>query len=173
MGVLIFSGLGFVFAEKKYKNPSFHTVIFVTVVSADKNSSVADKEVSSQGLSETIIGWTHSPFFIQNLGFGVSGKKQERQNMVFEFDTEVLDIHNLTSSIGNKISEENAEKVKSALNQKLSDYNKLSETKFALLFEDSVISKNIPKKSMWSIAGGIIGFFVIASVGEVIFRRRR
>jgi len=161
VSVLIFAGLGFSFAEKKYEQPSFHTVIFATIVSADTDSSVSDKELSSQGLSETIIGWTYSPNFSQQLSFGISAKKQERQNIVFEFDAE-----------NPEISEKNAEKIELVLNQKLAQYNEASQTKFSFLFENPVISQNIPKKSMWSIAGAIVGLFVGASLGEIIFRRR-
>ena len=130
-------------------------------MSADTDSSVADKEVSSQGLSETIIGWTYSPNFSQQLGFGISAKKQERQNIIFEFDAK-----------NPEISGKNAEKIQSVLTQKLAQYNEASQTKFSFLFEDAVISQNIPKKSMWSIAGSIVGLFVGASLGELIFRRR-
>lgn len=162
VSILIFSGIGFGFAQKKYENPSFHAVVFTTVVSADTGSSVADKEVSSQGLSETIIGWTHSPLFSQKLGFGVAGKKQERQNIVLEFDAENAEI-----------SAENAEKMKTVLQAKLSEYNTLSQTEFALLFEETVVTENIPKKSMWILAGGIFGLFFGSFIAEFFFRRRK
>lgn len=162
VSILIFSGIGFAFAQKKYEHPSFHAVVFTTVVSADADSSVADKEVSSQGLSETIIGWTHSPIFTQKTGFGVSGKKQERQNIILEFDAP-----------SPEISQENAEKMKQVLEEKLSEYNTLSQTQFSLLFEKTVVSENIPKKSMWVIAGGILGLFIGSFLAEFCFRRRK
>lgn len=162
--ILIFSGGGYIAAEKKYEVPTFHSTTFVTVVSADKNSSVADKEVSSQGLSETIIGWTHSPLFSQKMGFHISGKKQERQNIILEFDTE----HSVDSK---EMAQQNTQ-LKSVLIQKLSDYNTLSKTEFALLFEEAVISENIPKKSMWILAGAILGLFIGASLSEIFIKNR-
>ncbi len=162
VSILVFSGLAFQYAQKKYEIPTVHAVQFVTVVSADKESSVSDKEEASQFLAETVIGWTHSPAFSQKLGFGISGKKQERQNFILEFDAQ-----------NPEISQKNDEKLQKILEEKLSLYNTGSNTQFSFLFEKVVISENIPKKSLWIIAGGILGLFVGASLGELFFRPKK
>lgn len=160
--ILIFGAIGLIIAQKKYAEPNFTTILFATVVSADENSSVADKEVSSQGLSETIIGWTYSPLFGENLGFGVSAKKQERQNIVLQFETPT-----------EKKAQENAEKLQKQLQEKLKNYNQLSETKFNFLFESPVIRQNTPKKSMLGIAGAILGLFFGSFLSEFLYRGRK
>ena len=69
-------------------------------------------------------------------------------------------------------AKEKVQKLRDILEEKLSLYNKKSKTQFNFLFENPVITENIPKKSMWSIAGGILGLFFGASFGEFIFRKK-
>jgi hypothetical protein len=159
---LAFFLVGLAFSASKNQEPSFSTVAFVTVGSADRDSSIADKEVAPANFSETIIGWAHSPNFSDTLGFGVSSRQQERQNIVFEY-----------TSPSQEAAQKNFLTLQSVLNTKLKNYNQQFSTRYGFFFEKAHTKKQQPKVVMSGVGGGILGFFLGAILAEIVLRRRK
>lgn len=157
--------IGHTIAEKKYKNPEYSGIIFTTLVTADKNSSVLEKETASNFLGESIIGWTLSPGFTKSLGFNIDARKQERQNLIFQF-----------SGISEEEVTEKSFKVENTIKAMLLNYNINSKTEFKLLFDDISIEKKNPKKYLLSITGAIAGFFlslILIEIFRIIKKKKR
>jgi len=138
-----------VFTSKTVAERSFESTLFMTLVSSDENSSVEEKETASHFFAEALLGWTLSPAFVENLGFPISSRKQERANMVFQI-----------SGVSPEDLKEKQKIFESVLEKKLSQYNTLANTRFSLLLDRPVIEERIPKKSFWTMGGGIAGFFL-------------
>ncbi|MEI7510895.1 MAG: hypothetical protein WCJ84_01915 [Candidatus Peregrinibacteria bacterium] len=138
--------------------PSAQGILFATLVSADRDSSISEKEGATNFFAETIIGWTHSPAFrnevLQGKNGNFSGQKQERQNMVFTISTS-------NAEEANQLSQS----LTQSLNAQLADVNRVSETMYRIIFSPLQVTENSPK-SLWRIVagaifGGIIGIFAI------------
>lgn len=141
-------GAGMIWAKNQQTEPVYEATFFTTVLSADTNSSVEEKETASHFFAEAILGWTLSPYFTETLGFPVSSKKQERGNIIFQF-----------SSPSHTQTEAYSKKLESLLSAKLSQYNTSSNTQFILLSDPVQIQPKTVKQSMWSIIGAGLGFF--------------
>ncbi len=148
-------------AGEKAAQKSYNNVLFTTVLSADENSSVEEKETASQFLAEAVIGWTLSPAFTSSLDFSIAGKKQERGNLVFQFDSASKE-EGLTRSAA----------IKGRLLEKLEAYNAAARTSFGMLFEPVQTTEKQFKSFSWGVLGAMLGFFIVL-VGLELFRMRR
>lgn len=159
IAVFLILGLlgGYAAAEKKYSTPTYSVTLFSTLVSRDKNSDVSSREQASTYFGESIIGWTLSPNFTDSLGFGVGARKQERQNIVFQF-----------SSVSEAEGKNRAKIFQEKISEKLEKYNTQSQSDFLLMIDTPSISENNPKKIFWVIGGGILGLF-FGLLGSEIF----
>lgn len=141
-------GVGMIWATEQQEAPVYEATFFTTVLSADEQSSIEEKETASHFFAEAILGWTLSPYFTETLGFSLSSKKQERGNIIFQF-----------SSSSHKQTQEYANTLESLLSAKLTQYNASAKTQFMLLSDPVQIQPKTAKQSMWSIIGAGIGFF--------------
>ncbi|HID92391.1 TPA: hypothetical protein EYG96_03270 [Candidatus Gracilibacteria bacterium] len=160
---LIGSFIGFQKSNTEINTTQYETVIFATVLSSDELSSVEEKETASHFFAEAILGWTLAPDFKNQLNFGISSRKQERGNIIFEF-----------TSLSEKTAEVKTEKFITTLNYKLSQYNTSAKTQFKLLLDTPITTEKSPNKSFWTMGGGIAGFFFGLFATELfIFLRRK
>ncbi len=160
---LVGSFIGWQKSNSEINTTQYETVIFGTVLSSDELSSVEEKETSSHFFAEAILGWTLAPDFKNQLNFGISSRKQERGNIIFEF-----------TSLSKEKAEVKTEKFIQLLGAKLKEYNMRAKTQFDLLLDNPVTTEKSPHKSFWTMGGGIAGFFFGLFIIEffVFFRRK-
>lgn len=151
IGFLSFIGFwaGNTIAHEQAQQKEYNNILFTTVISGDENSSVEEKETASHFFAEAILGWTISPTFIKNIGFSLSGKKQERGNIIFQFASKTPEEGQTRSEILSK-----------EINTKLKQYNNRAKTEFVLLFEPLQTEEKQFKKFSWGIIGAMLGFFI-------------
>lgn len=152
------------FTNSTVAERSFKTTLFMTVLSSDSGSSIEEKETASHFFAEAVLGWTLSPTFVNDLGFPLFSRKQERANIIFQF----------TGSSHEELKKMQ-KKFELQLEKKLSRYNSLAKTRFALLLDHPSIEEKIPKKSFWTMGGGIAGFFIglFLVEGWMFWRRKK
>jgi len=140
--------VGTFLAQQKTVQMEYNNTLFTTVISADKESSIEEKETASHFFAEAVLGWTISPQFTNQLGFSISGKKQERGNIIFQFSSK-------TKEEGFTKSQE----IQKNLNAKLNTYNIQAKTEFSFLFEPIFTNQKQFKQFSWGLLGAMLGFF--------------
>ncbi len=130
--------------------PITQGILFGTLVSADRESSVSEKESATNFFAETIVGWTHSPAFRTAVLTGQNGdfsaQKQERQNMVFTITApDEIAVKNLSEALTH------------GLNAQLADVNRVSETVYKIIFSPVSVSVLSPRMFLRILSGAIFG----------------
>jgi len=164
LGLFTFAGgVLFLTVSHAFVKTTYETTTFLTVLSADPDSSVSEKESASSFLVETIIGWTRSPSFQEQVikdetGISISAKKQERQNLVL-----------IAQSTTEKASKNASSRFHKVLEEELEQYNTLSNTAFTIR---SWSPKTVAKKAnkVFAFVGGsVLGFFGWFVAMEILF----
>lgn len=151
--IVFFTLIGFFvgsqIAYQKTTQKEFTNVLFTTIYSADPQSSGEEKETSAHFFSEEVLGWTISPSFTNALDFSISGRKQERGNIIFQF-----------SSDTKQQGIERSTQLMNAITSKINTYNQNAKTAFGLLPEPLYTEEKHFKTFSWGTLGALIGFFL-------------
>ncbi len=137
----------------------YQATVFINIGAKqnNQNTSLLEAVQAADQFTETIQGWFKDPSFLSKISndpTGISARKQEKQNLIVEYEKNTREeATNLSSEI------------KHALQEQLENYNAQTQNGFTLgVFSTTVTTKNYPLGLV--ILLGIIGGFV---AGQVLF----
>lgn len=137
----------------------YQATVFINIGAKqnNQNTSLLEAVQAADQFTETIQGWFKDPSFLSKISndpTGISARKQEKQNLIVEYEKNTREeATNLSSEI------------KHALQEQLENYNAQTQNGFTLgVFSTTVTTKNYPIGLV--ILLGIIGGFV---AGQVLF----
>ena len=155
ISIILFSLGGFFYGQTQSKE-NVKATLFLTI--ATENSSDPEQaEIASTYFGETIMGWFRNPVFKHSIlkkaqvteAASISAQKQERQNMLIEIITS-------TQEQVQKI----AEIVFSELENKISEYNKKTNSFFVVIHQGQSIKKSKIQNIVFPLSGALIGLIL-------------
>lgn len=160
--VTIFSSLfGTYIAFQKIK-PSYHTVLFTSIVNQSPSSSESNEQASTY-FGESIMGWFRNPSFLNkiftqsNLQGSFSAHKQERQNLIIEIDSASQEDGKTLAKTTFEITE-----------QEIQSFNKQANSNFKIINLGVSTYPNPLRTSFIILASTILGLILISSLTLVL-----
>lgn len=156
ISLIILGQVGFLAYSPKYLETSYTSKIYATTGVKHKQEDLHKLNEAAHYFGQTIIGWLKFPSFMSDLasqvnlpeGSSMYAHIQERQNLIFNLDSP------------EEIKKETLFEVKEFVQEKIDEYNSVSQTEFVLTNFDY---EQITQKNTYGF-GAIVTFFLSLTI---------